>query len=210
MTSIPETVGDAGRERVSPREPDELAIGLAHAAQRLFLAPVHDELGSAAQELDELRVEVSLHAGSSSSGRTREQPGDRRHCDSCDEQPRDEDRPGDRQDRGSDADRDRAGRDGDERRGEAAQVQALERVDVADHPADEIASPVGLEPRRRERLDALVEADAQAGEDAEGEVVRGQAFEVAGQRPREGEEANGHDRPVRERIAGPSAAREIR
>ena len=53
-------------------------------------------------------------------------------------------------------DRDRRARD--ERRPEPAQVEALERVDVADHAAEEVAAPVALELGRRERLDPLVEA----------------------------------------------------
>ncbi len=186
---------DARRQRVSPREPDEGSVCFAHTAERLLLASVHDELGSPAQELDELRVQVTLRARPPTPSSTREPPGDRSRSDSRDEQSGDEDDRGDRKDRGRDADSDRAGRDRDERRSEAPQVQALERVHVADHPADEIASPIRLEPCRRERLDALVEANAQAGEDAKGEVVRGQPFEVAGERPREGEESNRHDRP---------------
>ncbi len=141
-----------GRRRRPPQA--RLAVRAGRAArsasrtrsQRLVLAPVHDELGRAAKELDELGVQVALRAGRRRPAARAEPPGDRRHADPADEQSRGEDRRGDRQDRGSDADRDRAGRDGDERRGEAAQVEALERVDVADHPADEIAPPVGLEP----------------------------------------------------------------
>ena len=77
---------------------------------------------------------------------------------------------------------------------EAAHVETLERVDVADHPAEQLAAPVALELAGRERLDALVEARAGPAQRPERDVVRGEALEVAGDRPGEAEEAHRDDR----------------
>ena len=82
----------------------------------------------------------------------------------------------------------------DERRPQAAHVQTLERVDVADHSREQVAAAVALELRRRERLDPLVEAGSNSAERAQGEVVRREAVEVAGEWPGEAEEADGDDR----------------
>ena len=52
---------------------------------------------------------------------------------------------------------------------------------------------VALELRRRQRLDLPVDAHAHAAQDAQREVVRGEPLEIAGQRPREPEEAHPDD-----------------
>ena len=166
-----QSVGNARRERVSTPEADECTICLAHARQRVVLAAVDDELGSSAENLDELRAQVSLGSCPTIPSQAPEAPRNRRYRDSRDEQSRHEYRRRDRKDRGRHSGRHGSGRDRDERRGEAAQIQALERINVADHPADEIALPVRLESCWCERLDPLVEADPHAGEDAKGQVV---------------------------------------
>ena len=47
-------VRQAGGECVAPAEPHELGVGRADAGERVLLAPKGDELGRAAQELDQL------------------------------------------------------------------------------------------------------------------------------------------------------------
>ena len=138
--------------------------------------------------------------------------GEQRHPEPGDEQPGSEQAPAAGSIDGGDPDADGADDERDERRAEAAEVEALQRVDVADHPAEQIAAAETLELRRRERLDPRVErARGSAPSDAQGEVVRGEPIEVARQRPREAEEAHGTivDRRARG-SAGCSAAREIR
>ena len=85
-------------------------------------------------------------------------------------------------------------RSGDERRAEPPEVEPLEGVDVPDHAGEQVAAAVSLELGRGERLDPLVEARADAAERPQGEVVRDEPVEVAHDRPREPEEANGDDR----------------
>ena len=178
----------------------------ADALRGLLLAAVGDELGRAAQELDELRRQLGASSRAPQTGRAAEPAREPRHRDAAGEETG-----------GEDERRRRAGTprstptqtapvdDGDERRAEPAEVEALQGVDVADHPVEQLAVPVALELRGRERLDALVEARAHARQRAQREIVRREALEVAGERPREPEEAHGHDR--RRRARGSPAAR---
>ena len=81
----------------------------------------------------------------------------------------------------------------DERRAEPAHVQALQRVDVADHPRQQLAAPVlaRAAPARAARCARrTARGSARA---AQSEVVRDEPVEVARQRPREPEEPHGHD-----------------
>ena len=88
----------------------------------------------------------------------------------------------------------RAHHERDERRRKPTQVEALERIDVTDHAAHEVAAPETGELSRCKRLDTREELDANPPEGAEGEVVRHEAFEVARERSRQREEADGDDR----------------
>ncbi len=74
--------------------------------------------------------------------------------------------------------------------GRSLQVEPLQSVDVADHPADEVAAAEALELRRRERLDAGVEPRPDAAERPERQIMGDEAVEIAGKRSREAEEAN--------------------
>ena len=56
----PECVCGAGGERVTVGEPGQSGISLPKAAKRLLLTPVHDELGCATKELDELGGQLPL------------------------------------------------------------------------------------------------------------------------------------------------------
>ncbi len=58
-----ERVRDPRRERVPAGESDELAVGVSHALRRVFLAAEGDELGRAAQDLDELGGERAPGTG---------------------------------------------------------------------------------------------------------------------------------------------------
>ena len=138
----------------------KLAIGRASSLESLLLATVEHELGRAPEELDEIgrssrrgaaacRRPVERASAAASSGTptpatmsptARIEPG------------RGKDQRG-RQRPTTIADDDRSSR-----RADAPQVEALQRIDVADHPAHEIAAAEALELSRRERLDALVEA----------------------------------------------------
>ena len=55
-----ECIRGARGERVAVGKPGQSAISLPKAAKRLLLTPVHDELGCAAKELDELGGQLPL------------------------------------------------------------------------------------------------------------------------------------------------------
>jgi hypothetical protein len=105
-----------------------------------------------------------------------------------------ENRPGGREDGSRDSDAHRSDRECDEGRHQAAQIEALERVDVSDHPPEQLAAAIPLELRGRKGLDALEEACADSPQGAESVVVGDETLEVAGKRPRESEEAHCDDR----------------
>ena len=170
-------------EGVAARIPCELAIGRADGLEPVVLATVEHELGCAAEQLDEIAVSSPRATRVPPPGRTGERAREQRHADAGDEQSDREDQR--RQPEGSARPprrrplptSDRGGR-----RPDAPQVEALQRVDVADHPADEIAAPEALELRGRERLDPLVEPRSDVPERAQSKIVRDQAIEVAGER----------------------------
>ena len=96
--------------------------------------------------------------------RAGERRREQRHADTGDDEPDGEDEPGGGEDQrgsrdGDDRDDERSGR-----RADTAQVEPLQRVDVADHAAHEIAAAEPLELGRRERLDARVEPGPDASE----------------------------------------------
>jgi hypothetical protein len=78
-------------------------------------------------------------------------------------------------------------------RHQQAQREVLELVDVGHHAAEQLAVAPGLQARRRQRLDPLEDAGAHPAERPEGEVVGAKPFEVARQRARQREPADGHD-----------------
>ena len=188
-----EPIGHSGGERIAASQARELAVDCPEPLERLLLAAVDDELGRSAQELDELRREAALRVGSSVAGGAADQPRRERHDDPSEKEPYSEQQRGERKDRGSDADGDRAGNEGDDRWAEPTQIEALERIDVADHATHEVAPAVLAQFRGSERLDPLVEAHADARKDTEREVVGGEALEVARHGPRKAEEAHRHD-----------------
>ena len=183
------------------------------ARERVLLAPVDDELRRAAQQLDELGGELaparrpddgrrrgsSATVSAGTSTPTSDQPdaqeSPRRRAGTPPSTP----------------DARRADRERDERRPEPAEVEALERVDVADHSAEELAAPVALELAGRERLDALVEARADPAQSprARGRARRG-ARGSARAAARDRRSGRRRSSTVSERIGGCSAAREIR
>ena len=211
VTSTARPSREPGDERVAPGEARQLGVGRPDRGELLLLAPVDDELGGAAQQLDELRGQLPARRGLTAPRGAAEPRRERRQRDPGDEQPGREDRAGQRQDdrrgdhaRGRDDDR-------DERRPDPAEVEPLQRVDVADHAADEVAAPEVGELRRRERLDARVEARrgcgrARAARDRARRAGRGSAR--SGARSRRSGRAT--IVTVSASTGGCSAAREIR
>jgi hypothetical protein len=82
-------------------------------------------------------------------------------------------------------------------------VEALERVDVGHHPRQQVALAVAAEAGGRQRLEPLVDARPDATEHPEREVVRGEPLEVARERARQAEEADGDDRGCQREDRGP-------
>jgi hypothetical protein len=139
-----ERVCGAGGECVAVGKPDQGAVSLAKAAQRLLLTSVNDELGRAAKELDELGGQLPLRSGPGPGGPA-EESGDHHDGEAADQQSRRENHCRDRQDRSGDPDRGSARQDGHERRSQPSQVQGLQGVDIPDHATHEIAAPVRIE-----------------------------------------------------------------
>ena len=184
-------VGEPGDERVAPLAAHELPVDRLDAGELVVAAAVDDELRRAAQQLDERRGQLAAlrrrrpaaeRRGDSWNGESAREESEREHQSRRRQQQR-------RHEHAAGADDER-----DERRPDPAQVQPLQRVHVGDDAADEITAPVAAELARRERLDPLVHAHADARERAQREVVRGEPVEVAGERAREREEAHRDDR----------------
>ena len=123
-------------------------ISAAKAAERLLLAAVHHELRSPTEELDELCAQVSLGGRTPPARLPTEEAGHDGDGDSPDDESGRENGRGKREDGSGDPDRDRARAQGNEWWAEPTQVQALQGVDVADHPAHEIAAAVLLQASR--------------------------------------------------------------
>ena len=106
-----------------------------------------------------------------------------------DEQAGGEDQAGGGQDRGSHADGHGAGQHRDERRLEAAQVEVLQRIDVGDHPRQQVAGAGSSRaaPARAARC-ARRTWSARRPSDAQRQVMGGEALQVADDRPAEPEE----------------------
>ena len=155
-----------GDESVAATEAHELAVRRADAREGVLLPAVGDELRRAAQELDELGGQLPARRRLARADVPSEASGEQRNRDPAErESEREHDR-GRRQDeRRCDHTRDRDD-ERDDRRHEPAEVQPLERVDVADHAAHEIAAPESVELRGRERLDALVDRRSDPAERA--------------------------------------------
>ena len=92
-----------------------------------------------------------------------------------------------------DADRDSSGRERDDGRQQAAEVEVLQRVDIADEASEQVAVPPVAELRWREGLELVVDPGACVAEAPQRDIVGGQALEVARDRPGETEEADAHD-----------------
>ncbi len=155
-----EAVGGAVGDGRPAREPHQRPVGLAQPLQLLLLAAVDGELGRGLEELDEVGRELAAHGRLAPCRASAEGAGERRHREAADQEPDREHERGGGQERPGRAHGDGAGRDGDERRPEPAQVQVLQGVDVADDTRQQVAAAVGAELRGGQRLDAPVGPDA--------------------------------------------------
>ena len=186
-------VRDAGDERVPLGEAAELPVGGADPGERLVLPAVGDELRCAGEELDQLRRQLAARRRLAA-GRPLGHPR-------CEERHRDashHEAGGEHDGRGRQQQRrrDDAGSADDEpgdRRADPADREALQGIDVADHPRQQVPAPEGAELGRSERLDPLVDTRPQRADRAERQVVRGEPVGVPRQRPCEREEADDHD-----------------
>ena len=185
---------EAGCERVAPAEAGELAAPCPDAGEGVLLAPVDDELRRTSQQLDELGGELRPRGALTTAGGPGQGDRQRRNEHADEDQPNRKNRGSGGQERRRHSHARRPDRECHERRREPSDVQPLERVDVADHSAEELASPVALELAGSERLDPLVEARADPAQSPECDVMRGDALEVTGERPRETEEPDRDDR----------------
>jgi hypothetical protein len=80
--------------------------------------------------------------------------------------------------------------------GRAPQVEVLKAVHVAHDAAEQLAAAPAIQAPGGEPLQALVEADAKAGQEAEGKVVGGELLRVAEHPPADAERAHADDRDL--------------
>ena len=74
-------VRDAGDEGIAAAEPHEVAIGRANPRDGVVLPTVGDELGRAAQQLDQLRCQLPACGGLATTGEPAETPREHRDRD---------------------------------------------------------------------------------------------------------------------------------
>jgi hypothetical protein len=187
-------VRESRHDCVAARNPGEPPVQLADASECVLLTAERDELRRAAEQLDELgrqraadlRLPPPHVTGEPIRDCRNEGAGE--HEADCEYH-----RGGGQHERDGD---DRCGHDDerDERRGDPAQVQALQRIDVADEARHQVTTPERVQLPRGERLHAPIHGCAYAAERAEGEIVRNEALEVPRERASEREEADDDDR----------------
>ena len=172
----------------------ELRVRCPDVVEPSVGSAVQHELGRAPQHFDEVGGQSAALGCRAPAARPCEPLGEQWDENARDQKSESEDESCSRQNQRSGGDRD----DADQRGGGwwpcSPQVEALQCVDVAHHPADEVAVAVGLELCRGKRLDPRVEPRSNATERAQGEVVRDEPVEIAGERAREAEEPHEHDR----------------
>ena len=119
-----------------------------------------EQLGRAAEQLHQLGRQPSA-GGRVALPVPRLQPvGEQRDRDAAGEQAAGEHDGGGGEESGRDPDGDSRAPGGHQRRDQHARMEVLQRVDVGDGAREQVAVGVGLEPRRRQRLDPLVHARA--------------------------------------------------
>ena len=150
-----------------------------------------DELGRAGEQLHQLDRQLAAGGGVAFPVPRLQAVGEQRDRDAAGEQAAREHDRGGGQERGGDADGDGRAPGGHERRDQHARMEVLQRVDVGDGAREQVAVGIGLEPRRRQRLDPLVHPRAHVRERAQRDVVAREPLQVADERARETEEAHG-------------------
>jgi hypothetical protein len=157
-------VPKTGSERFAPAEAGELAVQRLDALERRLLAPVDDELRRAPEQLDQLGGQLRARRCTAARGCPLHGGGQERHDDSDGDEACGEDRRREGQERRRDRHAPSTDDQRDERRPEPAYVETLERIDVANEPAEQLAAPEALELGRSQRLDPLVDARADPAE----------------------------------------------
>ena len=190
MSPSPRPAASASRRS----EPNELAVRSGDTCERLALPAERGELGRAAQELDELRRQLAARRSLPPAGAPAQRERDRRHDEASGKQPGGEHHGGEGERVGHDTDARAAHQQRHEGRPEPAHVQALQRIDVADRPRQQLTVPIPAELGGRQGLEAFVDPHAQPPERSQREVVRDEPVEVPRHGPREPEEPHGHDR----------------
>jgi hypothetical protein len=99
-------VAHASGERVAPGELDKAGVGGAHAFQPRQVGAVGDELGGAADQLDQVGGQFTTSRCLPTAGPTRERAGQRRHGKPAGEQASSQHEPCDGQQGGGGANRD--------------------------------------------------------------------------------------------------------
>ena len=178
-----EPFDEAACDRAPSRATGELAVQFLDPCDGIAVRSQDEELGTAAEDVDELGGELGAHRPPAPLGTAARRDRERRDADATDEQARREDRARGRHEQRRDHDRDDADHDRDERRRDAAQEQVLHRVDVAHHAGEEVAAPVPLDAGRDLRLEGAEEGATETREHAERKVVRLEPVEIAGDRP---------------------------
>ena len=186
-------LGHGTHECRTPASACERSIGGVDACGRRICGAVGDELRRGGERIEQLGRQLGACRRLVPESRPGERDPAERHDDAGEQQEEREHDAGDGQRDDPDDDRHRSGEQRDGRRAERAQVQALERVDVGDEAAQEVARAEAGKPGGHQRLEPGEEPDAERRQRAQRGVVRDQALEVAKHPARDPEEADRDD-----------------
>ena len=174
--------------------PRKRAVGRLDAGRRGPRRTEGDELGRRLERVEQLGSQHSARRRLAASGCPCE-----RAAEAGQQQPRQQEEcrehePGDGQRDDPGADGDRSCNHGDGDRPDRTEVEVLERVDVGDETAEQVAGPDRRQARRDEWFESREEARPQRRDGAQRGVVRGEPLEVAEHAAADAEEPDAHDR----------------
>ncbi|OIQ78371.1 hypothetical protein GALL_399180 [mine drainage metagenome] len=152
---------------------------VVHALPGPRLAAVHAQLGSSGQRVGDVDAQLRAQLQLARRGRRAAPAQQRRQRDAGDDQQR----RGRRRDRAAvkrhHGQREHAAGDADEQGHEQPQIDLVQGLDVGQQPRHQVGAAPALQPRRRQRLDAVIEPQPQMREQAERRLVRQQSLDVA-------------------------------
>ncbi len=157
-------------------------------------APERQQIGHAVHAVHEPGRELPAQGQQTPAGRLAEAHGEAGRDEAGDREP-ERRGPGESERDRRQQQHEQAGNgDGREARPDEPRVEALQRPDVLQHAAEQVAAAVAHEPRRRERHERPEQRQPQARQQPQRHVVRREPLQVAQHRPRDAERAHADDR----------------